>query len=486
MQLQPADRHRQHVVLASLTVGCTAYALVQVAVAPALSTFTTELDTSTIWATWIVTSFLLSASVATPIIGRLGDQYGKRRMLLVSLALFIAGCAGAAAAWNVWTLIVFRAVQGTAGAVFPLGYSVIRDEFPVERVGPGIAVLSAMYGIGASLGLVGAGVIVDNLSWRWLFIAPAIAAVAGLALIAAFIRPSPVRATKSLDVSGAILFGAGLCMLLLGLSQAESWGWGSAAVLGLFAAAGVLLAAWLRIERRAEAPMIDLELFSRRPLLLTNTAALLVGVAMFAWFVLVPLFAESGKGSGSARVAHYGFGLTATQAGLLMIPATLATLVSGVAAGSLGARIGMKWTLVVGSVVFGCAVASLAAWHGSVREVAIAQVFVGGGLGLALAALPALVTTYVPQDETGVANGMNFVIRSTGLVIGAQIGALFLSAFTVGHTSVPSVRGYTLTFGVAALCALGAAGLAVMLPRASAFQADQVPTLLADPDARAT
>ncbi len=195
------ERQHYNVTLAILTVAGTAYSLLQTMVVPALPAFRQQLHTTNAWATWVLTAFLLVSAVATPVLGKLGDQYGKERLLVVSLVLFFVGCAGAAAAWNIWALIGFRAVQGLGGAVFPLSFAIIRDEFPREKVGVAIGLISAVFGVGGGLGIVLAGVIVDNLSWRWLFIVGAIPVGLSAVLVARFVPESPIKSPSRIDVS---------------------------------------------------------------------------------------------------------------------------------------------------------------------------------------------------------------------------------------------------------------------------------------------
>ncbi len=225
-----AQGQRQHynVTLAILTVAGTAYALQQTMVIPALPTLQRELHTTTTWVTWVLTALLLVASVSTPILGKLGDQYGKELLLVISLALFFVGCVGAAAAWNIWTLIFFRAFQGLGAAVFPLSFGIIRDEFPREKVGVGIGLISAVFGVGGGLGIVLSGLIVDNLSWRWLFIFGAVPVGIAAVLVHRFVPESPIKTPSRVDFLGATLLSAGLVFLLLALTEGENWGWTSA------------------------------------------------------------------------------------------------------------------------------------------------------------------------------------------------------------------------------------------------------------------
>jgi MFS family permease len=459
------ERQHYNATLGMLAIACCSYALLQTAMAPALGTLQRDLHTNTTWTTWIMTSFLLSAAVGTPIIGKLGDQYGKKRLLLVCLVIFLAGCIGAAAAWNIWSLIAFRALQGTAGALFALSFAVVRDEFPIDKVGSGIAFLSSLFGVGAGVGIVVSGVIVDNFSWRWLFISPAIAIVISLVLIARFVPESPVRAPARVDLPGALLFGLGLGALLLGLSEAEHWGWTSGKVLGLFAIAVALLATWLQVERGVAEPLIDLEVFSHRPVLLANATSLMLGLAMFSSFVTYPLFVETPHGMDAVtrHVADYGFGLSATKTGLTMLPSAVLMLLVGLFVGRIGLRFGMKWPLATGSLVLAAATASLAVLHHHVWQLVVAQALLGTGIALSMGSLPALVTESVRQTETGVANGMNVVIRQVGMVIGTQISAVLLAAYTIGSTGVPSETAFNATFVVGAVAGVAAAVLAFLV-----------------------
>ena len=247
-----ASPTRQHynLTLAILTMAGTAFALQQTMVFPALSTFQHEFDTSPAWATWVLTVFLLTASVATPLLGKLGDQHGKERMLVVALSIFLLGTIGGAFAWDIGSLIGFRALAGAGGAVFPLSFGIIRDEFPPDKVKVGIGLLSAVFGVGGGFGIVLSGLIVDHLSWRWLFVAGAIPVAASIVLVHRYVPESPVKSHSRLDVPGAVLLAAALVSLLVALTEGEHWGWSSAPFLLLIGTSAVLLAAWI-VDRAA-------------------------------------------------------------------------------------------------------------------------------------------------------------------------------------------------------------------------------------------
>jgi EmrB/QacA subfamily drug resistance transporter len=454
-----ADPTRQHynLTLAILTMAGTAFALQQTMVFPALTTFQHEFDTTPAWATWVLTAFLLTASVATPLLGKLGDQYGKERMLVIALSIFLLGTVGGAFAWDIGSLIAFRAVAGAGGAVFPLSFGIIRDEFPPEKVKVGIGLLSAVFGVGGGLGIVLSGLIVDNLSWRWLFVAGAIPVAAAIVLVHKYVPESPIKTRARLDVPGALLLGAALVSLLIALTEGDHWGWTSPAFLGLILASGALLVTWIWTELRVEEPMVDMRMMSQRPVLLTNITALIAGFAMLSSFAVVPQFVSTPESSG------YGFGASATIAGLFLLPSSLVMLFSGPVAGVVGRRYGSKWPLAVGMALVAVAGLGLAAFHDQPSHVVGAMALLGGGVAASFAAMAALITESVRPTETGIATGMNTVMRTIGGVIGGQIGAAILTSHTVAATGYPDEQAYAIAFGMSAVAAAVASVVAVFI-----------------------
>ncbi len=456
MSAEPGRQH-YNVTLGILTIAGTAYALQQTMVIPALPTLQHALNTTTTWVTWVLTVLLLVASVATPIIGKLGDQYGKERLLVITLVLFFAGCVGAACAWNIWVLIFFRAVQGLGAPVFPLSFGIIRDEFPPDRVPVGIGLISAVFGVGGGFGIVFSGLIVDNLSWRWLFIFGAIPVAISAVLVHRYVPESPIRTPGRVDYVGAGLLAGGLVCLLLALTEGESWGWTSGRVLAFFAGAALLLAIWVLAELRVPEPLVDMHVFVQRQVLFTNTCALIAGFAMFGTFVLIPNFVETEPSAG------YGFGASVTKAGLYLLPSSVTLLFAGPLAGLIGRRTGFKWVLSAGMFLVGISAAMLAMWNDQPWEILAATAVLGTGIGFAFAAMATLITSAVRATETGVATGMNTVMRTIGGVIGGQIGAAILTASVVAATGLPSAHGYEVAFAISAVVALLGAVVAVFV-----------------------
>lgn len=454
--MEPARQH-YNITLGILTLAGTAFALQQTMVFPALPTFQRELGATTAWTTWVLTVFLLTASVATPLVGKLGDQYGKERMLVIALSFFLAGTLGGALAWDIWSLIGFRALAGVGGAVFPLSFGIIRDEFPPEKVKVGIGLLSAVFGVGGGLGIVSSGLIVDHLSWRWLFVAGAIPVAASIVLVHRYVPESPVRSDSRVDLPGAALLSGGLVSLLVALTEGESWGWGSAPTVGLLVLAGVLLVAWGLVELRVAEPMVDMRMLARRTVLLTNLTTLIAGFAMFSAFILVPVFVEAPSSRG------YGFGATATQAGLYLLPSSICMLFAGPVAGLLGRRYGSKWPLSIGLALVSVASTLLAGWHDEPWQIVVAMIALGIGVAFAFAAMAALITESVRPTETGVATGMNTVMRTVGGVVGGQIGAVLLTAKTIPGGDVPAESAFAAAFWLSAAAAVFGAGVAVFI-----------------------
>ena len=458
---------RQHygLTLGILTLGTTAYALQQTMVVPALPELQRELDASTTWVTWVLTGFLLSAAVLTPILGKLGDRFGKERLLVASLIAFLVGCIACALAPNIWALIAARVLSGAGGAVFPLSFGIIRDEFPADRVKVGIGLLSAVFGVGGGLGLVLSGVIVDNLSWRWIFVVGAAAVAVAMVLVHRFVPESPVRSQSRIDVPGAILFSTMLLSFLLALSEGENWGWTSPAVLGLFALSALAAIVWVLFELRVDDPLIDMRVLADRPVLLTNTTALISGFAMFGSFVLVPGFVQAPGDLPDAIASQlgYGFGASATTTGLYLLPGSLLMLFAGPLAGLLGRQIGSKWPLAIGMALVMLGAGALAAFHDEPWQIVVSMACLSVGVGFSFAAMAALITEAVAPTETGVATGINTVMRTVGGVMGAQIGAAILSTETLAGTNVPTEGAYVTAFVLAAVAAGFAAVIAVFV-----------------------
>jgi EmrB/QacA subfamily drug resistance transporter len=471
--VRPTVARQDHrVTLAVLTTGALAFALSQTMVIPALPRIQADYGASQTATTWVITVYLLTASVATPLLGRLGDMFGKEHVLVGVLLAFAAGSLVCALADSMEILIAGRAIQGAGGAIFPLAFGIIRDEFPREKVATGIGLISATFGIGGGAGLLLAGVIVDHLSIAWVFWLALVVSLGAVVATHRFVPESPVRAPARIDWAGAALLSAGLVALLVAVSDGERWGWTSAATLGLGAAAVVLLAVWVAFELHAPEPMVQMRMLRERSVATTNFAALLVGFGMFGSFILVPQFVQA-----NPETAGYGFGVGVTGAALFMLPSTILMLVGGPLSGALGTRFGQRLPLLLGTLTATGSYTWLALEHAERWHIYVGSALLGLGIGLAFAAMANLIVDAVRQEETGVATGMNTICRSIGGALGGQVVATILAA-SIGAGGIPTVDGFTGAFALSAAGVACAFLAALLIPaRGGATAAQPAPAL---------
>jgi EmrB/QacA subfamily drug resistance transporter len=451
-------------VLVVLLLAGVSFALSQTLVIPALPDIAANVDASPAAASWILSGFLLSASISTPIVGKLGDVYGKGRVLTLVLLLFSVGGVVCALAHSIAVLIIGRVIQGVAGGVFPLAFGIIRDTFPPDKVASGLGLVSAILGIGAGIGLPLSGVIADGIGVQWLFWISLIALPAALAAHL-LVPASPASRRIRIDWIGAALLSAALASVLLAVTEANDWGWGSAKTIGLFAVGGLLFAIWILVESRVKEPLIDLGVLSERAVATTNLTGLLVGFAMFSSFLLIPQFAQAPESSG------YGFGDTVSQAGLLLVPAAIFQLVAGPLAGGLGARIGFRTTLAGGAGLATMAFVFLALEHAHPWQFIVSAALLGCGISFAFASMANLIVGAVPQSEVGVATGINTIMRTIGGAFGAAVASAILTGNTIAGSSLPSEAAYTAAFVLSAVGGVLAVGAALLVPTRAAERA---------------
>ena len=455
-------RSNYRITFAVLSAAVAAYALLQSLVVPVLPTIQHSLHTSQATVTWVLTAYLLSASIFTPIMGRVGDMVGKKRVFIATLGALAAGSLIAAMAHTIGLMIVARVIQGIGGGVMPLAFGIIRDEFPGARVPGAVGSLAALTAVGGGLGVVLAGPIVETLDYHWLFWIPmALILAAGVVAIVA-VPESPNRSPGRLSILPAVLLSGWLVALLVALSEAPTWGWGSGRFLGLAAVAVVLVGAWARSEQRAVTPLIDLRMMRIPAVWTTNLVALLVGVGMYAVMAFLPELVQTPSSAG------YGFGASITQSGLILLPSTATMFIAGLLCGRLVRALGSKAIVVIGCGVSSVSMLILAGAHSHRIDLYLATGIMGVGFGMAFSAMSSLIVESVPRHQTGVASGMNANIRTIGGSVGAALMASIVTSRTNGH-GVPLESGYTHGF----LMLAGAVALAVLagllIPRPSAL-----------------
>jgi MFS family permease len=446
-------RTHPNLVLAVLALAGLAYAMLSSAVLPALPTFEHALHASETGVTWLLTAYLLAASVGTAILGRLGDMYGKEKVLLLTLLILAAGTLLSALSSSLTVIVAGRFIQGAAGGIFPLAFGIVRDEFPREKVAGSIGLLSAILGVGGGAGIVLAGLIIEHLDYHWLFWLPLIPTVFAALATWRYIPESPVRLPGRVNWTAAGLMTIGMSVVLIAISQTSVWGWGGAKTLGLLALGLAVSATWIAVEVRSENPLVDMTMMRIKGVWTTNASAFLLGAGMYASFIVIPQIAQLPQSTG------FGFGASVVVAGLYLLPATIGMTIMGLFAGRISARFGSRSALLAGTAFTTASFALLAVAHSHPYDLLVAAGLLGIGVGLAFAALGNLIVQAVSPHQTGVASGMNTVMRTLGGALGGQLSATFIAA-NVAHGQ-PTVTGFTETFlmatGFLLLCLLAGA-----------------------------
>ncbi|MEU0946265.1 MFS transporter [Streptomyces canus] len=433
---------------------------------------------------WAVTATLLAAAVATPITGRLGDMLGKRRMLLASLVMMVAGSFTAALADSLTPLIVGRALQGMAVGVIPLGISIMRDLLPAERLGSATALMSASLGVGAAFGLPAAAVIAEHFNWHVLFwSAGTVGIVAGL-LVVAVVPESPQRTGGRFDLLGAVGLAVGLVCLLLAISKGTDWGWAGGTTLGLFAASAVVLLIWGIYELRTEAPLVDLRTTARRQVLFTNLASIAVGFSMLSLLLILPQLLQLPEQTG------YGLGSSLLTAGLVMAPMGLVMMATAPVSAAVSRARGSKTTLLIGTLIIAAGFAINIALMAQLWQFVLVACIVGAGIGFAFGSMPALVMGAVPASESAAANSLNNLMRAIGSSTASAVAGVVLSQMTTTFdtTVLPSESGFKTAMAIAGASALLAFVLGTFIPsqRATAPAPEKAPDSAPEPVADAT
>ena len=444
-----------------LALSGTLVALMQTLVVPLLPDFPRILSVTPDDASWLVTATLLASAVATPIVSRSADMYGKRKMMVICLAIMVAGSVMAALGGTFLWLIIGRALQGFSASLIPVGISIMRDELPKEKMGSAVALMSATLGIGSAMGLPLAGLLYESLGWTSIFWVSAAAGTLLLLAVVLVVPESKVRTPGRFDYAGALVLSGALGSLLLAISKGGTWGWGSEPVLLLFLAAALLLAVWIPYELRVGQPMVDLRTTARRPVLMTNLASLLIGFAMFANMLLTTQQLQLPAATG------YGFELNVITAGLCMVPSGLAMVVFAPVSGGIIRRFGGRSALTTGAGVMIVGYVGRVFFYDSITWVIIGSTVVSVGTAIAYAAMPTLIMGAVPITETASANGLNSLVRSIGTSTSSAAVAAVLTSVTIplGAARLPSFDAFRDVFWMAALASAASVLAAIFIPR---------------------
>ncbi|MET9608216.1 MFS transporter [Streptomyces sp. NPDC006512] len=449
-----ARNRNETVIVFALSLAAMVVSMMQTLPVPILGLIRNDLGTSTANVSWVTTATLLSAAVFTPLLGRFGDQHGKKPTLVAVLGVMVAGSVVAALATSLPLLILGRVLQGAATAIFPLALSVLREEVRPQKLPGAMALVSGTLAFGSGLALVATGLLTSgaDADYRNAFwMATGFATLALLAVV--FLVPATRHKTGGrTDFLGALTLGLALLLLLLPISQGHEWGWSSGRTLGSFAGAAVMTAVWVLTELKVREPLVDMRMFVHRPVLMANLAGVLVGFGMFANFLGVSYLVQMPK-----ALTGYGFDASILRASVqFLLPGAIVSLLASPIGGQLvrhrGPRVALGLAAALGAAGFGW----LALDHGHTVSVIGAGLVVGAAVSFGYAAMPAVIMASVPHHQSGIANGINSISRSTGSAIGSAIVTTILASKTIEHLpagvpALPAESGFTLTFGIGAV-----------------------------------
>ena len=418
--------------------------LMQALLVPVLSTLPGELHTSATSVAWLVTALLISGTVASAVLGRLADLFGKRRVILIALGIFVAGSFLGAVTTEIGVLIFARVLQGAALALVPIAIGVLRDHLHGRQLVGGIALISTLTGVGGTLGAVLGGLIAQYLPWQWLFIGSGILGVLALIGTVVFVPALPAHQRGRIDIVGALGLGAGLVAVLLAVSKGGAWGWNSPATLGCLAGGIVLLVLWAWFELHIMHPLIDLRVLRSRPVLLTNLVTLLTGFGMYGIMIAGPQLVQVPAETG------YGLGQSVLVSGLMLLPSTAFALASPIAATRIIHRFGPRTSIAVGAIVLIAGYASLILWHSSVLSLVIANILVMMGISFTFSATPIVLARNVHHHRSAEANGVNGVFRTIGTSASSAVISALLAGNLItegyGAGSYPTQSAFVTTF----------------------------------------
>ena len=415
------------------------------------------LDASRPDTAWVITATLLASAICTPIAGKLGDMYGKRRIAMALLTLLVIGSVVCALTSEVIPMIVGRALQGAGMGVIPLGISILRDVLSPRRLAPAVALVSATLGVGGALGLPISAFVTERFDWHALFWVAAGIGVLALILFITVIPASTSRTGGRLDFLGAIGLAIGLTGALLAISKGNDWGWLAPATLISGAVGVVTLTLWGFHEARHRNPLVNLKTSTHAPVLMTNLASIAMGFALFCASIVFPQLLQMPAQSG-------GLGLSLQLTSFLLMPSGLAMLTMSPIAGRMMRRVGPKPLLIAGAVIIAITYSLAVFMPREAWTIAVANTLVGIGIGLGYAAMPTLIMRSVPTTETAAANGLNTLMRGLGTALAAAIAAAIL-ADSATAAGLPTALGFQLALTCGLVAAVVCATLACLIPQ---------------------
>jgi EmrB/QacA subfamily drug resistance transporter len=406
-------------------------------VIPGIPTIQKDLSTTANIASWITSVFLIVGAAVSPLFGKLGDIYGKKKILLIVLLFYIAGVGLAGFSPNIDTLIASRAIQGVGFAIIPLGLAIITDIFPKEGVATAQGVISGTFAIGAAAGLVIGAYVVQDLSWHWAFHTAFILSIVLFFLVLVMLKKDAPGEKSKVDFTGSAVLMAGIVLVLVYLTEAPSLGWLSYENIAFLIPGLILTVYFFVFENKRTSPLIQLSLLKIRNVLVANLVGIISSLSMFLVFFAVIYYAE--------YPPPYGLGLSVINTGLTLAPATLVMLVVGPVIGRLVTRIGPKPILTLGASVGIVGLLLFTFYRATTTELTVDVAVALIGVVSLIIPIVNMISISVPKENTAVGLGMNTMLRNLGGAIGPVLATTILSTY-YDTVKVP-VPPYVYVFG---------------------------------------
>ncbi len=453
------------VVLGLLTAIALIVAFSESMLIPALHNIGKQYGASTNEVAWVPAIYLLVGAASVPLVGKLGDIYGRKRMLIVVMAVYSAAALLNGFSWSLESLIAFRAMQGVGLAMFPLAFALIHDEVPAARVPLSIGLVSGMNSVGSTIGLLGGAWITDTFGWQANYRLLGPMAIALTILLGFLAAETNVRERESIDYAGAAFFAIGIGLVLVGVTEGAVFGWTSAATLSLFLGGAAFLVVFVLQERRTREPLMSFRLPRIGLMLKTNVLMFVAGAGFYLGFETVIYFAQG---------PPPGFSLNVTEAALILLPGAVLMIVFALLAGVLMRRYGVKLPEFLALVLFPVGFSSLLLFHATTAEVAVGFIPVVAGVAMLFNCAVNATMTLAPQQKVGAQNAALTVFQNVGQSIAAAIAGAALLAYSDPVTLAPTGQAYAF------LCLLGIVlatiGLVVLstMPRIDVGKGDPV------------
>ena len=432
---------------------------------PAIPDFIRDFNITYSESSWLLSSYIIAAAVMTPIGGRLSDIYGKKKILLIVMAVYAVGIIAGRFATNMEFMILARAAQGIGMAMFPIAFGIIREVLPEKKLAIGQTIFSSTFSGGAVVGLVGGAAIIQNFGWQATFLAILPVAILLWFMILRFVRVPAAQADpaaggpqskQSVDLKGTLVLAAAIISFLAGITFLEGdYPWYQ--FVGLFAISAISVAAFIAIEKRVQSPLLDLKLMSNKLFLPPTIILMMVFMSIFMVYLTIPIMVRSPQ--------PLGFGGDAVAVASVQLPFMAVLLVGTILSGFILTRIKNTKLTLIGTIIGAVGFIILFMFHSTTEMVSIGLAVLAGGLSLAITGAFNVILLSVPMQMTGIALGMTLLLNLVGMSVGPALAGLLQQSSQGTVEGVPGLfpteAAYNLIFIIAAIVSLASVGMAI-------------------------